>query len=140
MSLITIGNAIAAELDGINGLRIHRTPEEQVAEFPCSVISMQSMDLEFGPVGSAVNFARWAVDIVTSRSAGIASAIIEVEGFVELVQDALFADQTLNGTVDHIGGKESFIECKIITYEYAGVPVAGYRLTIPVKYKRNIPA
>ena len=136
MSLVSIGDALVLALGTVQNLRVHRYPPESINEFPACFIYARSGTLDQTGPDLSTNFHSWSVDIITQRT-HIAQAAAEIEPYIDAVQNALWADLTLGGTVDHIGTSES-IRYELLAYEYAGKPVFGYRIIVPVKQHRII--
>lgn len=136
MSVKAVGDALATLLNRVGGLRVHRYPPSQLAEFPGAFIYPKNGRFEPAQQLVSRNFHNWHIDVLTSNQL-LPNSAESTEPYVDAIQDELWKDATLSGTVDHIGTNED-ITFEMLAYDYAGKPVFGYRIVVPIKYHRII--
>lgn len=128
------GDGLAAALDRVRGLRVHRYPPESLSQFPCAFIYPRRGNVDIVTSGEGKYMPAWNADLISSRQ-DMARAAAEMEPYLEAAIEELLKDWTLGGVVDHLGTGEG-LTFELVTYEYNRSPVFGYRLIVPMKYRK----
>ena len=141
-TLTDVLDAVQTQLNtNITSLKVHRHLPDSVSEFPIGMIYSRAGRMDSVRPLQARNFFTIAIDIYTDRQ-DLSGAMLELEPYPDLIQQAIFKDISLGGVIDHagIGEDEPTMTYELGSFKYGGTDVLGYRFEINVKAHRNITA
>lgn len=131
MNVETAINALNSVVAGIAGIkRTYADPPESVSEFPSAMTYIGEGIYLDGPASHGIHTL--ILDIYESRQV-LAQAVDSAKQWPEKVYTALSANDTLNSTVSHVGGRDFFIRYRAQPMEYNANIHYGVRFWIPVK-------
>lgn len=133
--------AIADVVETISGIKkVDEPPTEQQSEYPFSIVYFQNGTLVAAPIGSKKNLFNVAVEVLTKKIK-VQEDLAHVNPFLDSVPTALIAEVADGGSqFNHTIQTFDRIAIEFLPlYEYAGVPMIGYRFTmIDVKILVNL--
>jgi hypothetical protein len=118
--------AVVTAVDTVTGIvQVPVNPPDTVNVATFAVVYAQSGTINNGVIGAKKALHNISVDLLTKRT-DLARDMARIKPFVDTIPAALLADPTFGGTLQTF---ES-ITYELITPDYGGVPVIGYKFTM----------
>lgn len=133
--MATINDALSAIADvvaGVTGIKkVDEPPTEQQSEYPFSVVYFQNGTIQAAPIGSKKNLFNVAIEVLTKKIK-LQEDLAHVNPFLDSVPLALITEVAESGDqFNHTIQTFDRIATEFLPlYEYAGVPMIGYRFTL----------
>ena len=119
-------SAVVTLVSAVTGiLQVPVNPPDTVNVATFAVVYPQTGTIDNGVIGMKKALHNIAVDVLTKRT-DLSRDFARIKPFIDLVPAALLADVTLTATVETFDN----ITYELITPDYAGVPMIGYKFLI----------
>lgn len=119
-------SAIVTLLQAVTNLtQVPVNPPETVGASTFAIVYPQTGTIDNGVVGVKKALHNISIDLLTKRT-DLSRDMARIKPFVDTIPAALLADATLTNTVQTFDS----ITYELVTPDYAGVPMIGYKFTL----------